>query len=163
MASGALVWWRIEIGANGKASDIRAVDHPEKDGVQVFYVKARDQKAAAHLVHNAYCAARLRKKRADWLAAGLCTKCGRPPKPGNKRCAACLESKSEEATRRYARKRGEVVPVPTRIEALERKRTELRLAVLREAHARFRASKSPWEFLDWLKKQIEALAGRKVA
>lgn len=121
MASGAIVWFRVELGSDGKATDIRAVDHPEKDGVQVFYVKARNQKEAAHAVHNAYCAARTRRNRAEWKKAGRCTKCGRERDVvGSLRCSHCGLSKQQENARALRRKHGEKVPVPSRREGLDR-------------------------------------------
>lgn len=161
MASGAIVWFRVELGSDGKATDIRAVDHPEKDGVQVFYVKARNQKEAAHAVHNAYCAARTRRNRAEWKKSGRCTKCGRERDVvGSLRCSHCGLSKKQENARALRRKHGEKVPVPSRREGLDRFR-EAELAAFRRdlLGEVLRRYLGPGDFSQWLEAEYVKAGG----
>lgn len=166
MARGELGWWRVEVGVDGKGTDIKAVDRREKDGVQVFYVQARDAKHAGRLAFNAYSAARMAKKRAEWAKAGLCTKCGRKRDADGKWCATCLEKKVAENARKGARRRGEDVPTPTRLESLERRREDdrvtARLDVLEELDDIW-SKRGTVGLRQWLRKELARLRQRQVA
>lgn len=155
-------WWCVEKDDAGKTVSVFVVESVTANSDRVFFVRARDADEADRKAGNDYTARRIKRKRTEWRAAGQCTKCGRAREPGFLRCAVCMESKRQEYARKERRDRGEDVPVPTRIEALDRKRTELRLDVLREVNRRFLALPKH-DFMRWLQQQLDELSARKVA
>jgi hypothetical protein len=173
MSKGALCWYRVEFGPDRKLVDIRAVDLVgEGDGARVFFYRATSAKEAGRLAFRAYQLADSRRRRAEYLAAGRCQWCGRPNDRDQKaRCSVCLESHLRSGRRARAIERGEVVePIDRRktVEAnreaeREALRREIRLDVLRELDAMWRNASNAWVVRQWLRKELEALAGKVVA
>lgn len=166
MSSGELLWWRIERSADGKLTS-RVVESAGTATADVFFFLAGSQEDAERQVSNQHAARQMRRKREEWRAAGLCTKCGRTRDvDGAKLCNTCLIAKRVEAARRHRRDRGEVVPVPTRMESLERNRaiekSDVRRDTLREVLRRYCAVPKG-DFMRWLQAEIQKLAGRDAA
>ena len=173
MSKGALCWYRVEFGPDRKLVDIRAVDRRESDdGTRVFFYLATSGKEAGRLAFRAYQLADNRRRRAEYLAAGKCQWCGRPnDRDAKARCSVCLESHLRSGRRVRAIERGDVVEPIDRRKAVEANREaerdalrrEVRLDVLREVDAMWRNASNAWVVRQWLRKELEALAGKEVA
>jgi hypothetical protein len=167
-AARVATWWRVELSESGKVLKCsEAIEPPVKPGcASIFYVLAVDQAAAERAAFNAYCAANNRRRRARYDAEGKC-RCGRPRDTEFKRCSACLALDREHDERYKARKRGETVPPRDRLAVDARRKQneaqQARLAVLREVEQAWLEASTNKLFTAWLKREIEAITGRRVA
>lgn len=160
-------WWKIVVGDDGKVKSCELVDHAEKNGRTVFYVQAGDEDTAARLAANRYYAANNRRRRARYEAQGKC-RCGRPKDSAEfKRCKVCRKLEAEHKDRHEARKRGEEVPLRSRVDQVQRRKADeaeqARLAVLIEVQDAWLSQPTNRQFTAWLRQQIEAIAGKRVA
>jgi hypothetical protein len=170
-----LSWWRLTVDEAGKVLACVAVERESKNGQHCFYVKARDAKEAARLLSNEISRRLLAARRAKYKAQGLC-ECGRRrDNPNFVHCGACLERARLHNERQRARQRGEdVEPLDRRVVLQERKQQDraqaveaakpsLRLNVLLEVQEAWEGSGTNQSFTRWLREQIDAARGKKVA
>jgi hypothetical protein len=161
-----LAWYRIELDSAGKVASCREVAEAGTDS-RVYFFRAQSAKQAASQALNAHAAKLLAARRARYGAEGLCRCGGKRDRPGFKSCARCDSRDRVHEERKRARDRGEVVPpLDRRTVLLERKTDEasqLRLAVLREVQDAWIQNRTVGAFSAWLVREVEKLAGKRVA
>lgn len=162
-----LPWFRIDTDEHGAILQVLAVMGPKKSGGGVYYLRAKDPNGAKRKLRNEFERERITEQRKQWRKAGKCIRCGRARDvEGCDTCEKCLEGRREEGERYRRRKAGEVVPIPTRLEGLERKKKEaaqeVELATLQKVYRRF-LTLGRSDFTKWLQREIERLTGKAVA
>lgn len=159
MSTKATAWYRVTVSAYGVKS-VERVSSAAENCSRVYYVQATTKSEAAvagKVAFNAYCAARVRQRRAALAEKGLCN-CGRTR--DTKRftlCAVCRERQRDHRRRNpgkgavTGRPRDEAARVAANKVRQRDRRKEIRLETLlavREAHGRPR-------FTEWLDREIK--------
>jgi hypothetical protein len=161
-----LAWYRIELDEHGKVASCREVA-AAGDDARVYFFRARSAEQAASQALNAHAAKLLAARRARYQAAGLC-RCGRArDRSGFKTCAACDARDQVHEQRKRARDRGEDVPPLDRRTVLQQRKiddaAQLRLEVLQEVQNAWIQNRTVGAFSAWLSREVEKLAGKRVA
>ncbi len=162
----SLAWYRIELDSTGKVASCREVA-AAGDEARVYFLRARSAKQAAAQALNAHAAKLLAARRARYTSEGLC-KCGRKrDRPGFITCSACTERHAIHEQRKQARARGEEVqPLDRRVVLQQRKLDDaarIRVEVLQEVQDAWFKNSTVGAFSAWLSREVEKLAGKRVA
>jgi hypothetical protein len=172
VSKGALCWYRLETGADGKIDQytIRTVDRVEDDeGKGVFYVQATNQQDAIRKAWLAYGVVYRKKLRAERLAAGECQWCGKSnDRGGTLRCSVCREKQTGYGRAYRAKARGEAVERidgrTIRKETAAAQVAASRADILREVLRHYYAAQGNGRlFTAWLNDEIAKLAQKEVA
>ena len=161
-------WWKIVVGADGKVKSCVAVEYANTDTSTVIYVRAANRAEAGRKAWAVYTLELQRRRRNQLVQEGRCPWCSRKQDRGaGKRCSICLSSHKADTARSRARARGEDVATPDRSASIAKRardeRSALRLGVLREVEAAWLGAHTSASFSEWLRSQIEAITGRRVA
>lgn len=173
-------WWRIEVctlEGVPKVISCEAVEAPERDTTDVFYLRASSREQAGRRAWSSYTNRQNRRRRAAYISEGRCGWCGRAnDRDPTKRCSVCLRNHVGHKARSDARARGEVVAPPDRAATIaaraQEQRQEIRaeaseqarISVLLEVQEAWRDATSNHAFTRWLAEAISgAVPGKKVA
>lgn len=104
------MWFRVELNKDGSVSKCESVEARSKGTGRVFYVDAETPIQACRMAG----ALSARGRRAEWLRAGLCTRCGKARDTDGKSCSTCIARMGAAQARKKLRAAGHVVPVPPR-------------------------------------------------
>lgn len=151
-------WWRIETDAAGKVLSCQEVESVGKDSRRVFFVRGETRDEARRRAWNAYCAVRQRARHVRLIAEGKCPHCGRPNDRQATRCSKCLEQRNARSLRKRAIARGDVVPMPSRADAVAARandeRRAMRVELLTEVQENFQRFGTVGQFARWLADRI---------
>jgi hypothetical protein len=159
-----LSWWRIELdGAGALVSAQRLDGAPQHDGGGVYIVEATSEASAILLAQRTHQRDALRQRRAQRDAQGVC-RCGRPRDSEFLRCSLCRVRSSRDQKRSAARKRGEPVETPSKVEAHQERRATVaestRLHALYEVQRAWQLARRNSDFTEWLRAEIERAGGQ---